>query len=299
MTENLRLMCVLAHPDDETLGMGGVLAMYSAEGVETCCVTATRGQKGWFGPEDENPGPERLGAIREEELRAAAGVLGLSESVLLDYVDGELDDADPVKVTAQIVYEIRRVRPQVVVTFGQDGLYGHPDHIAISQLATAAVAAAADASAHPTAGSAHRVEKLYYRAPSISYVRRYEKAFGDLVMHVDGQERRSPGWAPWVITTPLDTTDYWQVVWDAVQRHRSQLPAYQTLLSLSEAEHRYLWGAQEYYRVFSHVSGRRGKEADLFEGIRCRVDSCSLNEAFDAAPHSRHELPAAARAETE
>lgn len=141
----LRLMYVLAHPDDETLGGGGPLARYAAEGVGTYLVTATRGERGWWGPLAENPGLQAVGALREAELRCAAEALGLREVSLLDLIDGEVDQADPGPVIAAIARHIRRVRPQVVVTFGPEGVYGHPDHIAISQLATAAAVAAADA----------------------------------------------------------------------------------------------------------------------------------------------------------
>src|SRR2546421_5874384 len=82
MTDALKLMCVLAHPDDESMGTGATLARYAAEGVETYLVTATRGEYGWqFAPED-NPGPEALGKRREAELREAVRVLGLREVCL-------------------------------------------------------------------------------------------------------------------------------------------------------------------------------------------------------------------------
>ena len=68
MTEQLKLMVVLAHPDDESLGMGGILARYAAEGVETYLITATRGERGWFGDPAEYPGPTALGQRREQEL---------------------------------------------------------------------------------------------------------------------------------------------------------------------------------------------------------------------------------------
>src|SRR5919199_2914845 len=94
MSPKLRLLCVLAHPDDESMGMGGTLAKYAAEGVETFLVTATRGQQGWRGDPAANPGRERLGQIREAGPRAAGAVLGLRQGVLLGYVDGELDQMD-------------------------------------------------------------------------------------------------------------------------------------------------------------------------------------------------------------
>src|SRR5215208_2411556 len=145
MPKPLRLMCVLAHPDDESLGNGGMLAKYAAEGVETYLVTATRGERGWQGAEQDNPGMAALGTIREAELRAAAQVLGLREFHFLDYIDGDLDHADPAEAIAKIVTHLRRVKPHVVLTFGPAGAYGHPDHIAICQFATAACVAAADA----------------------------------------------------------------------------------------------------------------------------------------------------------
>ena len=142
MTE--KLLCVLAHPDDESLGNGGVLAKYAAEGVETYLVTATRGERGWLGNSKEYPGPEALGRVREAELYAAAEVLGIRRVEFLDYLDGDLDQAQPAEVIARIAEHVRQIKPQVVITFGPDGGYGHPDHIAISQFTSAAVFAAAN-----------------------------------------------------------------------------------------------------------------------------------------------------------
>src|SRR6202163_495454 len=170
--DRLRLMAVLAHPDDESLGFGGILAKYTSQGVETFVVTATRGERGRYRgyarDEAGHPGPQALAAIREAELRAAASVLGVHELSVLDYGDQQIDRANPRDVIAAIAGHIRRVRPDVVVTFGPDGAYGHPDHIAISQLTTAAIVAAADpASGCAGAGAAvrsHSVSKLYYVA---------------------------------------------------------------------------------------------------------------------------------------
>lgn len=263
----LRLLCILAHPDDETLGVGGMLAMYAEQGIETFLLTATRGEYGWFGPEKEFPGPDELGRIREQELRAAAEVLGVQRVDLLDYIDGQLDQADPAEVIEKMAAHIREVRPEVVVTFPHDGVYGHPDHIAACQFATAAVVAAA---APPVEGEqlSHTVQKLYYRANEAEQLRRYEQAFGELVMNIDGQERRALPWEPWVMTTRLDARAHWQRVWKAVQCHRSQLPGYENLLKLKAGDHELFWGTQDYYRVFSLVNGGRAQERDLFEGLR-------------------------------
>lgn len=267
MADQLKLMCILAHPDDESLGTGGVLARYAAEGVETYLVTATRGERGWFGAAEDNPGLEALGRIREGELRAAADILDIREVTFLDYIDGELDEANPADVIDTIAQHIRRVRPQVVITFDPFGAYGHPDHIAISQFTAAAVVAAAycdDASPWP----AHRVTKLYYFAETTANLNIYEDALGELVMNIDGEERRATAWPDWAITTQVDTAAYWQQVWQAVQQHRTQLPGYAALQQLPGAIHRHLWGTQNYYRAFSLVNGGRETETDLFEGLR-------------------------------
>ena len=121
MSEPLRLLCVLAHPDDESLGLGGTLAKYALEGVETYLVTATRGERGRFGSGIKFPGFAGVGRMREAELLAAAKQLGLREVCFLDYLDGELDQAEPTEIIAKIVAELRRVRPHVVLTFGPEG----------------------------------------------------------------------------------------------------------------------------------------------------------------------------------
>src|SRR5689334_24034631 len=111
MSEPLRLMCILAHPDDESLGTGGTLAKYAAEGIETYLVTATRGERGWTGDPAAYPGLEGLGKIREQELLGATKILGMRELHFLDYIDGDLDQADVVEAAAKIATHIRRIRP--------------------------------------------------------------------------------------------------------------------------------------------------------------------------------------------
>ena len=165
MPEPRRLLCVFAHPDDETLGAGSTLAKYAAADVETYLVTATRGERGWQCDPRDDPGPAALAEIRTAELLAATRVLGIRDVQFLNYVDGDLDQADPAGAIGQIVTQIRRIRPQVVITFGPEGSYGHPDHIAISQFTSAAILCAADATYEDSQTLApHRVAKLYYMA---------------------------------------------------------------------------------------------------------------------------------------
>ena len=245
MTKKLRLMCVFAHPDDESLGNGGVLAKYAAEGIETYLVTATRGERGWFGSQEEYPGLKALGKIREAELYAAAEVLGLRRVDFLDYIDGDLDQAPPQEAIAKIVGHLRRVKPQVVLTFGPDGSYGHPDHIAISQFTTAATVRAAD----PTFVDAellapHCVSKLYYMAVTRELLEVYQSVFGDLVMHVDGIERRGIGWPEWAVTTSINAQAYLSTVRRAVRCHDSQLTAYSLFEDVGEEQQHVLWGCK-------------------------------------------------------
>jgi len=256
---NLRLLCVLAHPDDESLGTGGVLAKYAGEGIGTYVVTATRGERGRFDDTGLSPGPEIVGRAREAELLAAAKELGVREVAFLDYHDGDLDEAPVVEAGEKIAAHIRRIQPHVVITFDPYGAYGHRDHIAISQLTGAAIVRAADA---------HRVAKFYYFVNSARKWTAYQAAFKTLTSKVDGAVRSTVPWPDWSITTKVDASDSWETVWRAVQCHKTQMSIYKNFATLSEDDQKMLWGTQELYRVFSHVNGGRKQETDLFEGLR-------------------------------
>ena len=275
MSRRRRLMAVLAHPDDESLGVGGTLAKYAAEGADVFLLTATRGDGGRYHghPKGDarHPGALALGNIREAELRAAAAALGVREVSLLDYHDQRLDAADPREAARLVAMQIRRVRPDVVITFGPDGVYGHPDHIAISQFTTAAVVHAGDAAFaagnDAAAAPPHAVSKLYYLAWPQSTWDAYQAAVRTLSATVDGVERHAVPWPDWAITTTIDTSRVWATVWDAVSCHASQLGAYERLRDLPPEHHGTLWGRQSFYRVFSTVNGGRTRETDLFEGV--------------------------------
>ena len=256
-----RLMAVLAHPDDESLGIGGTLSKYAAEGVETFLLTATRGDGGRCGVhrlgDREHPGRAALGNRREHELRAAASVLGVKDVAVLEYPDSQVDSAKPDEVTTAIVDHLRRVRPHVVITFGPDGAYGHPDHIAISQFTTAAVVAAAD----PT------IAKLYYIAWPESTWDAYQSVLKKLTSLVDGIERQVTPWPEWAVTTVIDARRYGETVWRAISCHETQVSVYAALQHLSREHAEAIFGLQSFYRVFSRVNGGRTRETDLFEGI--------------------------------
>ncbi|MGH2532445.1 MAG: PIG-L deacetylase family protein [Thermomicrobiales bacterium] len=272
MEQPLRLMCVLAHPDDESMGTGGILAKYAAEGVETSLICATRGERGWFGAPDEYPGMDELGRIREKELRAAAEVLGIGRVDLLDYVDGDLDQADHDEAVGRIVRLLREVRPQVVVTFAPDGGYGHPDHIAISQFATAATVVAADPCYRPDLGEPHRVAKLYYYVVTATLAKLYIAQFGEIVFPVDGVDRGMVLCPDWMATSRVDCGDEWSTVLAAIMCHASQLSTLSTLDDITEEFHRLMWSSSAYYRAYSLVNGGRAVEDDLFAGLRSKVE---------------------------
>ena len=267
----LRLMCVFAHPDDESFAFGGTLALYAAQGIEVSLVSATRGERGWAGDPTARPDPPELGRLREAELSAAAGVLGARRPTFFDYPDGELDRADPSEVIAKLVAALRRDRPDVVVTFGPDGAYGHPDHIAVSRHTTAAVLVAADPAHRDSHDSPpHRVAKLYHRVWTAAERAVYLAAFPALGIDVGGERRQMVAWPEWAVTARLDAAAHWRAVWSAVACHRSQLADYAALARQSPGYHRALWGTQQFSLAMSLVAVGSGVETDLFAGLRHR-----------------------------
>jgi LmbE family N-acetylglucosaminyl deacetylase len=153
MDDQRKLLAVLAHPDDESFGLGGTLAAYAARGVEVHLICATGGEVGTVSPEMLR-GFSDIGELRRHELRCAAEELGLKKVHFLQYRDsgmpGTADNRHPdalaaapkEEVAAQIAHLIRQLQPQVVVTFDPFGGYGHPDHIAIHEATVAGFYAA-------------------------------------------------------------------------------------------------------------------------------------------------------------
>jgi LmbE family N-acetylglucosaminyl deacetylase len=163
---------------------------------------------------------------------------------------------------------IRQVRPQVLITLPPYGSDGHPDHVAVSQFATAAVLRAADTGYCVESGPPHVVAKLYFMVWTRAMWDTYQAGFRLPRFNVDGIQRAPAPWPDWAVTTVVDTSSVWRIVWDAVQCHRSQLAGLEGLALLDEADHRQLWGVQRYYRAISLVSSGRVCERDLFEGLR-------------------------------
>src|SRR5829696_4875919 len=126
------LLAIVPHPDDEAYSMGGTLALAAARGDEVHLLCVTRGQ---FGRADRDAAsPEAVAAVRSAELAASCRVLGVRPPIFLDYRDGALDRVDLAEAAGAIVRVIRFLRPDVVLSLGADGVYGHPDHIALHKL---------------------------------------------------------------------------------------------------------------------------------------------------------------------
>lgn len=170
---NPTILAVLAHPDDESFGMGGSLALYAKRGAAVHLVCATRGEAGEVDPEYLD-GYDSIAERRESELRCAAGILGLQGVYFLDYRDsgmqGSPDNQHPDalvnapldEVASKITQIIRRIKPQIVLTFDPIGGYRHPDHIAIHQATVRAFKLSSDPDFSTSELPAYQPCKLYF-----------------------------------------------------------------------------------------------------------------------------------------
>lgn len=244
------LLAVFAHPDDEAFGTGGTLARYASEGVVTTLVCATRGEAGEIA-EGTGATPETLGEVRENELRCAAETMGVRELIVLGYRDsgmagtpenelpGAFINAPADEVVRKLVKVIRRVQPEVVVTFEPHGGYGHPDHVAIHNYTVAAFHAAADGAKYPELGAPWRAPRLYYTAIPHSFFKRMFDEMVALGMDtseygwlVNGDGR---GWPDENITAVVDVSSTVEAKWSALQCHRTQFGPGNLFRQLPEA----------------------------------------------------------------
>lgn len=158
-----RLLCVTAHPDDEAAAFGGALLLYRSRGVETYVISLTAGEAGSRGGAKSR---DELAEVRRAEFAAACEVLKVSHGEVLGYPDGGLYQVRLGRPTADLAGRIRRIRPQVLITFGPDGITGHADHAMASLFATMAFHWAARndwfVEQLKTGVSPHQVQKLYY-----------------------------------------------------------------------------------------------------------------------------------------
>ena len=230
------ILACFAHPDDEAFTCGGTLSHYAAAGTEVNLLCATRGEAG----EISDPTlatPETLGSVREGELRCACQALGINAPIFFDYRDsgmaGTPENKDPsafhnapaAEVVPRLVRLIRRVKPQVILTFDPEGGYGHPDHIAIHRHTVSALHAAADASQYPEYGAAWQAERLYYVVLPRSF---FQSIYEYLVeAGVDTTElqrfRERAGWPDEAVDLVQNVAPVIETKWRAFFCHQTQI----------------------------------------------------------------------------
>ncbi|GIH27204.1 GlcNAc-PI de-N-acetylase [Acrocarpospora phusangensis] len=271
MDRELTVMAVHAHPDDEVMGTGGMLARYAEEGIRTVLVTCTNGEQG-DGPGGVKPGEPghddaEVARVRLGELRESAAHLGITHVETLGFRDSGMDGWDgnghdaafanvPVDIAAARLGDlIRRYQPQVVVTYNEKGGYGHPDHIQAHRIAVAAVAATGIP------------DKFYYQASPRSWMEDMITYMAESGMDTEGWENADDFTDPDdQITSVLDVAAYFERKIKAISAHASQGDS-EFFLNMPDALQRRVFAAEAYIRQWSKVPAP-DHEDDLFAGIR-------------------------------
>ncbi len=273
MTERpLTLMAVHAHPDDEAIGTGGVLARYADEGVRVVLVTCTNGElgdaPGGITPEDPSHDESVVVPVRRQELQASCDVLGVSHLELLGYHDSgmegwpqnEAPDAfwnTPVDVAAHRLADLMRIyEPQVVITYDENGFYGHPDHIQANRVTHAAL----DACQIPA--------KLYYTAVARSMLRGFGEMLAEAGIEtpIDVDANPDFGTPDERITTIVDCSAVAGRKYASLQAHASQSDNI-FFLEMGEELFTTMMGSESFVRVYD-TTGAPVPEDDLFAGLR-------------------------------
>jgi len=275
----LTIMAVHAHPDDESSSTGGILARYGAEGKRTVLVTCTGGELGEIG-DPSLATPENLGEVRRRELEAACSILGVTKLYRLGYRDSGMlglpenedpssfNQADLDEAVGRLVALIRAERPEVLVTYDDNGFYGHPDHVRANQITVAAWEAAGDPRRYTEPGlDPWTPLKLYYTTVARSGF----KTFGEK-MRAAGLEPPFEGEDPVfgveddVITATIDISRWVEIKRAALMAHKTQMGADVFFSKLPPALFSELFDRESFIRFASRIDAAE-KEADLFEGL--------------------------------
>lgn len=276
------LLAFHAHPDDESISSGGVLASLADARVPVTVVTATRGEAGEIhNREDAREVADRLGEIREAELRAALEVLGVGEPRFLGYRDsgmmGTTDNDRPdafwnsdfSEAVGRLVRIIREVRPDVITAYDPFGGYGHPDHIQVHRIGTAAYWAAADVGRYPAEGFGEPwlPSKLYWTTWSRDRMVKVRRAMsGDLGADGGAAEEPAAGSLESHITTTIDVEPWFDRKHRALLCHDTQFPADSWVRTLTPDMLRLFIGHESLTLVHSDVACDPA-DPDLFAGI--------------------------------
>ena len=240
---SLRLLCVVAHPDDECFAFGGALALAAERGAETNVICLTDGQAATY--RGSAASGKELGEIRRAEFVASCKILGVAHYELLDYQDAQLEFANLSELAGKLVARIRSFRPQVVLTFGSDGaLNTHPDHTVVSAATSAAFHWAGSPKRYLDLGELYQPQRLYHLTTSYFL-----------------PDRQPPLPAPWTLT--LDISSVFERKIEAFRAHASQAPLMERTKPIFD-EH----GDEERYTlVASPVPQPARQSTDMFEGV--------------------------------
>ncbi|QNE13954.1 mycothiol conjugate amidase Mca [Pseudarthrobacter sp. NBSH8] len=291
----LRLLAVHAHPDDESSKGAATMAMYAAAGVEVMVATCTDGSRGDIqNPAVEGePHPKRdMAGARRLEMNRAAKVLGI-EQRWLGFTDSGLPEGDPLpplpagsfavqplaRAAAPLVRLVRDFKPQVIVSYDENGGYPHPDHIMAHRVAVEAFAAAGDPDRYPDAGAAWEPSKLYYdRAFSPDRFRALHFALEEAGLQSPYAQRlaawletdaegHTPPRGAHATTTQIDCGDFFEARDDALRAHRTQVDPLGFFFAVSAEMQRRVWPWEGYSLIESRVPAVL-PEKDLFAGLR-------------------------------
>ncbi|MGH3917256.1 MAG: mycothiol conjugate amidase Mca [Pseudonocardiaceae bacterium] len=309
MAEQLRMMAVHAHPDDESSKGAATMARYVADGHEVMVVTCTGGERGSilnqsFEPADLAERPQEMAEVRRQEMAKAASILGVAHR-WLGYVDSGLPEGEPLpplppgcfavvppeEPTRDLVRLIREFRPHVVVTYDENGGYPHPDHIRCHEISVAAFDAAGDPDRFPDVAGPEvpgsnasgsnvlapwQPLKLYY---SHGFSRKRMQLFHDALLAA-GEESPFGEWLetwdpsrPDVlerVTTRVECAEYFGVRDDALRAHATQIDPTSRWFAVPQRVQKELWPTEEYELARSLVD-TTVPENDLFAGVRERV----------------------------
>ncbi|MFM8896737.1 MAG: mycothiol conjugate amidase Mca [Actinomycetales bacterium] len=287
MADDLRLMAVHAHPDDESSKGAATMARYVSEGVSVLVVTCTGGERGdvLHSLAEDEVAEHGLAEVRRREMARAAAILGVDHA-WLGFEDSGYPQGDPppdlpegcfaalplTQVTEPLVAHIRAFRPHVVTTYDERGGYPHPDHVRCHQVTMAAVDLAEDPLALPDLGPAWSVSKVYYHHQfSRGRLRALHQAMLDAGLSSPYQEWLAEAEAEpddsHRITTRIHAADWFEVRDAALQAHRTQIDPASTWFAVPRDLQRQVWPTEEFELARSRVV-TAVPETDLFSGIR-------------------------------
>jgi len=278
------LLAFHAHPDDEVIGTGGVLARYARNGEQVVVITATDGAEGeihnYEDPESLKP---RLVELRAQEIAAALAVLGVKHHEFLGYRDSGMMgteanshpnafwNADFVEATKRLVRLVRKYQPEVVLIYDPFGGYGHPDHINVHRVGIAAFFGSRDLGWFPLEDEEEywAPSKLYWTAWGRERTRTFMKYWDEPDEPKDEEYlwRSRRGYPDEEISAVVDVGDYVDLKFQALRAHRTQIPADWPLLKVPEEDRREVFGNESFLRIFSSIESPL-PESDLFAGLR-------------------------------